>query len=106
MCYTTTFALGSTLITLTRGTSSLLREGLFTRTSNITKILGLLQDVSIFVIPVIEDILDYVSPERQVVDILVKLCNIPDEFSSLEVEDGHLHLTLERTVGPRLQDKF
>ena len=64
MSYTTTFSLGCTFVTLARSTSSFLREWLFTGACNITKIFCLFQNVSVFVLKVVENILNDIASQR------------------------------------------
>lgn len=61
---TAALSLRRTLVTLTSCTSTLLRRRFLTATSNITKVLSFLENVAIFILPVVEHILDDVASKR------------------------------------------
>lgn len=68
---TTALSLRRTLVTLTRRTSSLLRYRFLTATSNITEVFSFLKDVAVFILPVVEHVLDDVASKWQVVNCLI-----------------------------------
>ena len=68
---TTALSLRGTLVSLTRGSSTFLRHGLLTATSDVPEVLGLLQNVAILILPVVEHILDNVASQGQIVYRLV-----------------------------------
>ena len=101
---TTALALRGSLVTLTSSASAFLGNWLLTRTSHITETFGFLEDVPVFVLPVLKHILYDVSTQGQVVNLGVELSSFASVFSGLEIEDGNLHCLAERTRRPRLVD--
>ena len=71
MSDTTAFTLGCTFVSLTGCTSSFLREGFLSRTSNITKIFGLFKDVPVLVLEIVKHILYDIASQGQIVNVLV-----------------------------------
>ena len=88
---TTTFTLGSALVTLTRCTSTFLGERFFAWTGYISKIFSFLENISIFILEIIKDIFYDVTPKRQIINTLIELDNFTWECASFEIINRHLH---------------
>jgi len=73
--FTTTSALRSSPVTDSSGTSTLLREGLPSGTSNITRCLDTLPDSPALVFEILEDVVDDVSSQR-----LVEILTIESDY--------------------------
>ena len=76
MCDTTTSSLGSASIALSCSTSTFLRGRFFAASGDISKVFSFLEDVTVLVFEVMEHIMDYVSSQRQVVNLWVKLSDL------------------------------
>jgi hypothetical protein len=83
--HTTALSLRGTSVTLTRRTTTFLRHSLLPATSNIPEVLSLLQNVAVFVLPEVKDILNDVASLRQVVNGLIEMHHLTCEDSSFEI---------------------
>ena len=96
MSDTTTLALRCTFVTLTGGTSTLLRKWLLAWTSDITKVFGLFENVPVFVLKVVEYIFYNIASQRQIVNVLVQLNDIACVCARFEVINWNLHRLIWR----------
>ena len=104
MGHTTTLALRRSFVALTSGTSAFLRHGLFTGTSHVAEPFCFLEDVAVFVLPILKNIFDDVSAQWQVINLGIELCCFSRVLTRLKVKDGDLNCFVEWTGCPGLTD--
>ena len=107
MSHTTTFALGSALVTLTRSASAFLWKRFFSRTRYITEILCFLKNVPVFVLKIIENVFNDITSQGQIVNTLVKFNYFTWKSACFEIKDWYLHsfISLKGSAAPRLSHK-
>lgn len=107
MGHTTTFALRSTLITLTRSTSPFLWKWFFSWAGYITEVLSFLENVPVFVLEIVENIFNDITSEGQIVNTLVKFDDFSWISACFEIVDWYTHnfVSLKRPATPRLSYK-
>ena len=107
MRLTTATSLRGTSVTLTSGTSSLLRSWFLARTCNISACLDALPNGFTLVLKVFKHFMSEVSSQGLVKQVLIECDDLVGEAAIDEAVDGHLQLLseVEGTLSPRLLHK-